>query len=215
MEAASASETSNQSPVTIQQRIYDPHGKYLQILTQRHCCGLCGLAARRMRRACVNQSPNNRINGVHGLYLQRLKLSLDDPDSFMSNWNERDDTPCNWNGIKCDSTSHSVNSVDLSKARVAGQFPTVLCRLRNLTFLSLSNNSINSSLPSNISACQSLVHLDLSQNLLIGELPVNLADLHNLKYLDLSGNNFTGDVPASFRRHVQRSTSEHKPTVNR
>ncbi|GAB4831317.1 hypothetical protein Ancab_005328 [Ancistrocladus abbreviatus] len=135
-----------------------------------------------------------------GLYLQRLKLGLDDPDNFMSNWNERDDTPCNWNGIKCDSTSHSVNSVDLSNANVAGQFPTVLCRLRNLTFLSLSNNSINSSLPSDVSTCQSLVHLDLSQNLLIGELPVNLADLHNLKYLDLAGNNFTGDVPASFSR---------------
>ncbi|GAB4827003.1 Serine/threonine-protein kinase hsl1 [Ancistrocladus abbreviatus] len=135
-----------------------------------------------------------------GLYLQQLKLSLDDPDGFMSNWNQRDDAPCNWNGIKCDSMNQSVNSVDLSNANVAGPFPTVVCRLRNLTFLSLYNNTINSSLPADISICQSLQHLDLAQNLFTGELAATLADLNNLRFLDLSGNNFTGNVPASFGR---------------
>ncbi|GMH26954.1 hypothetical protein Nepgr_028797 [Nepenthes gracilis] len=135
-----------------------------------------------------------------GLYLQKVRLALDDPDGFFSNWNESDETPCRWNGVKCDSATQSVVSVDFSSSNVAGPFPTVICGLHNLTFLSLYNCSINSTLPVGISACQSLLHLDLSQNLLTGGLPASLADLPELTYLDLSGNNFSGDVPASFGR---------------
>ncbi|XP_021907621.1 receptor-like protein kinase HSL1 [Carica papaya] len=133
-----------------------------------------------------------------GLYLQRVKLGLSDPDSALSSWNERDDTPCNWYGVKCDHATRSVYSLDLSNTDIAGPFPYLLCRLQNLSFLSLYNNNINSSLSSDISACQSLEHLDLAQNLLTGTLPHALADLPNLKFLDLTGNNFSGDIPASF-----------------
>ncbi|GMH15822.1 hypothetical protein Nepgr_017663 [Nepenthes gracilis] len=133
-----------------------------------------------------------------GLNLQRVRLGLDDPDGFFHNWNDRDDNPCNWNGVECHLASGAVNSVDLSNANVGGPFPTFLCRLQNLTFLSLYNNNINSTLPADMSACQNLQHLDLAENLLTGELPGTLADLPELKYLDLSGNNFSGNVPARF-----------------
>ncbi|OVA11107.1 Protein kinase domain [Macleaya cordata] len=135
-----------------------------------------------------------------GLYLQRVKLGLDDPDLFLSNWNDRDDTPCSWTGIFCDSVTRSVNSVDLSNANLAGSFPTHLCRLRNLTYLSLVNNSINSSLPLDISTCQNLQHLNLALNLFVGPIPSTLPDIPNLLHLDLTGNNFSGDIPTTFGR---------------
>ncbi|XP_057498333.1 receptor-like protein kinase HSL1 [Actinidia eriantha] len=133
-----------------------------------------------------------------GLYLQRVKFGFDDPDGAFTTWNDGDDSPCNWVGVTCDSATHSVNSLDLSSVNIAGPFPSILCRLQSLTFLSLYNNSINSSLPKDLSECQSLEHLDLAQNLLTGELPSTIADLPNLKHLDLAGNNFSGAIPASF-----------------
>ncbi|XP_044460801.1 receptor-like protein kinase HSL1 [Mangifera indica] len=134
-----------------------------------------------------------------GLYLQHVKLGLSDPDSSLSSWdNSRDDTPCSWFGVTCDSRTHSITSIDLSNANIAGAFPSLLCRLQNLTSLTLYNNSINDTLPDDISTCQSLEHLDLAQNLLTGTLPHTLAYLPNLKYLDLTGNNFSGEIPESF-----------------
>uniref|UniRef100_A0A2P2IWX1 non-specific serine/threonine protein kinase n=1 Tax=Rhizophora mucronata TaxID=61149 RepID=A0A2P2IWX1_RHIMU len=136
-----------------------------------------------------------------GLFLQQVRLSLTDPDSALSSWSDRDDSPCSsWFGVRCDSPSGSVVSVDLSNANLAGPFPISLCSLANLSFLSLYNNSIGSTLPPDISTCQSLRHLNLAENLLTGELPHTLPDLPNLKFLDLSANNFSGDIPHSFGR---------------
>ncbi|XP_028099638.1 receptor-like protein kinase HSL1 isoform X1 [Camellia sinensis] len=133
-----------------------------------------------------------------GLYLQQLKLNFDDPDAVFSNWNDRDDNPCNWYGVFCDSATHSVTSIDLSSTNIAGPFPSLLCRLQNLTSISLYNNSINSTLPENLTDCKSLQHLNLAQNLLTGSLPSSIADLPELKHLDLTGNNFSGQIPATF-----------------
>ncbi|CAN8291005.1 unnamed protein product [Cochlearia groenlandica] len=131
--------------------------------------------------------------------LHQVKLSLDDPDSSLSSWDSADDSPCRWSGVSCGGdSSSSVNSVDLSGANLAGPFPSLICRLSNLSRLSFYNNSINSTLPLDISACKSLRTLDLSENLLTGEIPHTLADLKALTYLDLAGNNFSGDIPASF-----------------
>ncbi|XVE51396.1 hypothetical protein DITRI_Ditri02bG0036800 [Diplodiscus trichospermus] len=135
-----------------------------------------------------------------GLYLLQVKASLSDPDSVLSSWNPRDPTPCNWHGVSCDFATGSVTSLDLSNTNVGGPFPSLLCRLQNLSFVNFYYNNINSTIPSDISTCQNLIHLDLSQNLLTGELPRSLADLPNLKYLDLTGNNLSGDIPVSFGR---------------
>ncbi|KAH0701514.1 hypothetical protein KY285_015792 [Solanum tuberosum] len=135
------------------------------------------------------------------LYLHTIKLGFDDPNGVFSNWNLHDNSsPCNWFGVKCDSLTRSVTSIDLSNTNIAGPFPaSLLCRLKYIKYISFYNNSINSTLPvEELSACKSLVHLDLAQNLLVGSLPSSLAELPELKYLDLTGNNFTGEIPASF-----------------
>ncbi|CAK9171606.1 unnamed protein product [Ilex paraguariensis] len=141
-----------------------------------------------------------------GLYLQRVKQSLSDPTGSLSTWSDRDATPCNWTGITCDnSPSSSVVSVNLTTASLSGPFPSFLCRLRSLSSISLSNNSINM-LPATISTCQNLTLLDLSQNLLVGPIPPTLSDLPNLRYLNLDGNNFSGDIPASLGNFQQLET---------
>ncbi|VFQ88529.1 unnamed protein product [Cuscuta campestris] len=134
------------------------------------------------------------------LYLHSAKLGLDDPDGVLSSWIDGDDSPCKWFGVSCDVRSGSVISLDLSNTNVAGPFPVVLCRLKNLSFLSFFNNSMSSTIPDGLSGCQAMEHLDLSQNYLTGSLPDALAELPNLKYLGLSGNNFSGEIPASFGR---------------
>ncbi|KAJ6826748.1 receptor-like protein kinase HSL1 [Iris pallida] len=136
-----------------------------------------------------------------GLYLLQAKQSLYDPNLSLSDWNPRDATPCNWTGVTCSPSpsAPTVTSVDLSNLGLSGPFPPVLCRLPNLSSLSLSLNYINSTLPpSSLLPCPSLARLDLSQNLLVGPLPSSLPSLPSLAYLDLSANNFTGPIPPSF-----------------
>lgn len=128
-----------------------------------------------------------------GLYLLQAKRGLSDPSGALSSWNPRDSTPCNWTGIKCDSSSGRVYSISLAGSQLAGPFPIILCRLPYLSTLSLFDNNINASLPSDVSTCQKLTELNLSQNLLGGSVPGSLSKLPNLRHLDLSYNSFTGE----------------------
>ncbi|CAL5403748.1 unnamed protein product [Camellia sinensis] len=133
-----------------------------------------------------------------GLFLQRVKLGLSDPNGVLSDWNDRDATPCNWTGITCDPATGSVSSVDLSNAGLAGPFPSFLCRLSSLSSLSLKNNNLNSSLPLSISNCKNLTTLNLSQNFFEGSIPYTISDLPKLRFLILDGNSFSGQIPVSF-----------------
>ncbi|KAG6476805.1 receptor-like protein kinase HSL1 [Zingiber officinale] len=133
--------------------------------------------------------------------LLEVKRGLEDPSNALSNWEvgAGDETPCNWTGVGC--SGGRVATVDLTNFSLVGPFPSALCRLPVLAFLSLSFNYINSSLSdAALAACAALAHLDLSQNLLVGRLPDALADLPALTYLDVSGNNFSGEIPPSFGR---------------
>lgn len=134
-----------------------------------------------------------------GLYLLNAKLTFDDPNAVLSDWNPADDTPCKWNGVVCDPTASSVVSLDLSSSNLSGPFPSVLCRLNSLSFISFYDNFINSTVSDDdLASCLALEHLDLAQNYLTGALPRKVAELPSLKYLDLTGNNFSGEIPASY-----------------
>ncbi|KAK0588894.1 hypothetical protein LWI29_006738 [Acer saccharum] len=135
-----------------------------------------------------------------GLYLQRVKLGLSDPNHSLSSWDNtsRDETPCHWTGVTCDSVNHRVVSVNLDHCQLSGPFPIFFCRLPYLSTLSMLDNTINSTLPLDISTCRSLTYLNLASNLLVGTIPESLAEMPNLRFLDLSANNFSGDIPARF-----------------
>ncbi|KAF5950211.1 hypothetical protein HYC85_012204 [Camellia sinensis] len=137
------------------------------------------------------------------LFLHQVKLRLSDPNGVLSNWNDHDDTPCNWTSVTCNPLTSSVISVDLSNSSLSGPFPIYLCRLSSLSSLSLFNNNINSSLPLTISTCRNLTTLNLAQNLLTGLIPYTFSLIPNLRYLNLAGNSLSGDIPATlglFRR---------------
>ncbi|XVE92729.1 hypothetical protein REPUB_Repub01dG0124600 [Reevesia pubescens] len=142
--------------------------------------------------------PQSFALNQEGLYLLRVKQSLSDPTNALSSWNDRDGTPCNWNGVSCNALTRRVDSVNLSGFQLAGPFPLFLCRLPSLRSIHLANNSINSSLPVDLSTCQNLTALDLSQNLIVGSLPHSLPKILALKNLILFENNFSGPIPASF-----------------
>ncbi|KAG0462847.1 hypothetical protein HPP92_021323 [Vanilla planifolia] len=138
-----------------------------------------------------------------GGFLLKAKLGLEDPNNFLADWNPEDSFPCGWTGIKCSPSSDAsgnptVTSVDLTNFDLKGPFPSDLCSLPNLSFLSLSLNYINSSLSDvSLQLCSALTHLDLSQNFLVGELP-SFTSLRLLRDLDLASNNFSGAIPPSF-----------------
>uniref|UniRef100_A0A1D1YJL0 non-specific serine/threonine protein kinase n=1 Tax=Anthurium amnicola TaxID=1678845 RepID=A0A1D1YJL0_9ARAE len=135
-----------------------------------------------------------------GLYLLQFKRGLDDPSGALSGWNPRDPSPCGWAGVSC-SGDGSVAGLELDNLSLQGPFHPLLCRLPNLSSISLTLNYINSTLPdAALSPCPALVHLDLSQNNLVGPLPSALASLPLLRHLDLSSNNFSGAIPAAFGR---------------
>ncbi|KAL5571092.1 hypothetical protein UlMin_020689 [Ulmus minor] len=146
----------------------------------------------------LSPPPQTLSLNQEGLYLLRVKRGLSDPTQSLSSWNDRDDTPCNWFGITCDSSTHRVSSVQLESLELSGPFPTFLCRLPSLSYLSLFNNSINSTLTDDVATCQHLQHLNLSYNLLVGSIPKTLSRIPTLRFLNLSRNNLSGEIPASF-----------------
>ncbi|THU62049.1 hypothetical protein C4D60_Mb01t01060 [Musa balbisiana] len=132
-----------------------------------------------------------------GLSLLQAKNSLADPGNALSDWNPLDSTPCNWTGVTCGSTSLAVTSLNLSGLALAGPFPSALCRLPHLSFLSLASNVLNDTLPSSsLLGCSSLVYLDLSQNFFVGPLPSSLPSILPTSYTSISSST---TFPATYR----------------
>ncbi|GLJ25896.1 hypothetical protein SUGI_0496440 [Cryptomeria japonica] len=133
------------------------------------------------------------------VYLMAIKENLTDPYQKLHNWNSSS-SPCTFNGVKCDKSSTHVMELDLGSFSLEGSFPTAVCNLQNITFLSLANNSIMGEVPKDLTNCGNLSYLNLSQNLLIGALPDFISELSSLEVLDLSSNNFSGPIPLDFAR---------------
>ncbi|ESR51300.1 hypothetical protein CICLE_v10033325mg, partial [Citrus x clementina] len=111
----------------------------------------------------------------------------------------------------------TLEDLDLSTNIRNGTIPPSMRKMRDLTFLDLSNNYLSEEIPSNadisynhitgeikeltnaFSACNvsTLETLDLASNKLGGNLPDSLGNLLCLEYLGLSENSFLGSLPTS------------------
>ncbi|KZV34916.1 ATP binding protein [Dorcoceras hygrometricum] len=103
-----------------------------------------------------------------------FKADVKDPGGKLSSWNEDDNTPCKWYGVKCNPRSNRVSDLVLDGCGLSGKLGRGLLRLQFLRKLSLARNNLT------------------------GILSFNLAQLPNIRVLDLSDNGFSGLIPSDF-----------------
>ncbi|KAK2998821.1 hypothetical protein RJ639_023206 [Escallonia herrerae] len=143
------------------------------------------------------ESPDPAFNDdVLGLIV--FKAGLLDPESRLSSWNEDDDTPCNWAGVKCDPLTHRVTELTLNSFSLSGHISKSLLRVQFLRKLSLSDNNFTGSINPILARLGNLRLLDLSGNGLSGSIPGELfGQCWLLRAISLAKNNLTGSIPDS------------------
>ncbi|CAH1416646.1 unnamed protein product [Lactuca virosa] len=102
---------------------------------------------------------------------------------------------CNWVGIKCNSDSGRIVTLELPKKRLTGAFSDLISNLDQLRTLNLSGNFLSGPLPLSLFHFAHLEVLDLSSNDFNGAFPDSI-NLPALQELDFSGNGFHGSIPA-------------------
>ncbi|CBI18033.3 unnamed protein product, partial [Vitis vinifera] len=129
-----------------------------------------------------------------------FKAGLQDPESKLISWNEDDNNPCNWAGVKCDRQTNRVSELLLDNFSLSGRIGRGLLRLQFLRILSgvnFSSNQLSGQLPDGIWSLYGLRSLDLSNNFLEGEIPEGIGSLYSLRAINLGKNKFSGRIPDS------------------
>lgn len=127
-----------------------------------------------------------------------FKAGLQDPNHKLSSWNDDDYTPCNWEGVKCDSSNNRVNSLVLDGFSLSGHIDRGLLRLQYLQILSLSGNNFTGFINPDLPKLGSLEAVDFSDNNLQGSVPEEFfQQCGSLKNVNFAKNNLTGNVPDS------------------
>ncbi|TYI94089.1 hypothetical protein E1A91_D02G179000v1 [Gossypium mustelinum] len=144
-----------------------------------------------------------------GLSLLSLKSAVDQPSghSVFADWNENDETPCNWSGVSCKNISGfpdpRVVGVAVSAKNLRGYIPSELGNLIYLRRLNLHNNFFYGSIPDQLFNATSLHSLFLYGNNLSGSLPPSICKLPRLQNLDLSYNSLSGSLPENLKNCKQ------------
>lgn len=146
-----------------------------------------------------------------GLSLLSLKSAVDGGDtSAFTDWNENDDTPCQWTGVSCMNISGSpdprVVGIAVSGKNLHGYIPSELGTLIYLRRLNLHGNNFYGSIPDQLFNATSLHSIFLYGNNLTASLPPSICNLPRLQNLDLSNNSLSGTLPKELRncRQLQR-----------
>lgn len=121
------------------------------------------------RTQCVRSLNPSLNDDVFGLIV--FKADLQDPKRKLSSWNQDDDTPCNWFGVKCNPRSNRVTELSLDGLSLSGQIGRGLMQLQFLHKLSLSRNCLTGSINPNLTRLENLRIIDLSENSLSGTIP--------------------------------------------
>ncbi|KAH0468607.1 hypothetical protein IEQ34_001839 [Dendrobium chrysotoxum] len=127
-----------------------------------------------------------------------FKADLKDPDSKLASWNEDDDTPCNWFGVKCDPNSNRVSELALDGLSLSGKLGRGVLQLQNLQTLSLSRNNFSGFLIAELLRLESLRSVDLSHNSFSGSIPDGFfSQCGSLRVLSIANNRISGEIPSN------------------
>ncbi|KAJ8755259.1 hypothetical protein K2173_019057 [Erythroxylum novogranatense] len=127
-----------------------------------------------------------------------FKSGLEDPSSYLSSWNEDDDSPCSWKFIKCNPVTGKVCELLLDGLGLSGKLGKGLQKLRYLKVLSLAYNNFRGTISPELGLIRNLERLNLSHNGLSGLIPSSLVSGGSAKFLDLSENYLSGPLPDDF-----------------
>ncbi|XP_060181653.1 probable LRR receptor-like serine/threonine-protein kinase IRK [Lycium barbarum] len=151
---------------------------------------------------CLNPSLNDDVLG-----LMVFKSDVQDPNGKLTSWNEEDDSPCNWNGIKCNPRSNRVTEVVLDGFGLSGRISRGILRLQFLRKLSLAKNKLSGSISVSLAQLANLKNLDLSENNLSGMIPGDyFQQCGPLRSISLAKNEISGQIPESLSSCVTLAT---------
>eukprot|EP00261_Vitis_vinifera_P024940 XP_010657455.1 PREDICTED: receptor-like protein 12 isoform X2 [Vitis vinifera] len=92
----------------------------------------------------------------------------------------------------------STVEYSVSRNRLAGEIPSLICNLTSLSLLDLSGNNLSGSIPQCFTKLSSsLSILNLRRNNLNGPIPQTCTNTSNLRMIDLSENQLQGQIPKS------------------
>nr|XP_043631780.1 probable LRR receptor-like serine/threonine-protein kinase IRK [Erigeron canadensis] len=128
-----------------------------------------------------------------------FKADLQDPDGkLLSTWNEDDDSPCKWTGVKCNPRSNRVSELILDGFGLSGKMGRGLMQLKFLTKLSLARNNLTGNIGLNLAQLTNLRVIDLSENSFSGTISDKFFDqCGSLRSISLAKNKFSGKIPDS------------------
>ncbi|CAL5444762.1 unnamed protein product [Camellia sinensis] len=132
-----------------------------------------------------------------GIALLEFKSTLNDTKNFLNNWNDSDESPCQWTGVICNLNDQRVLSINLPFMQLGGMISPSIGKLSRLQRLALHQNSLHGVIPNEITNCTELRALYLKANYLQGGIPSNVGNLSLLTILDLSSNSLKGAIPSS------------------
>ncbi|XP_052187226.1 probable LRR receptor-like serine/threonine-protein kinase IRK isoform X2 [Diospyros lotus] len=139
----------------------------------------------------LNPSLNDDVLG-----LIVFKADIQDPSGKLVSWNEDDDSPCNWVGVKCNPRFNRVSELVLDGFALSGRLGKGLLQLQFLRKLSLANNNLTGNIGPSLTRLENLRILDLSQNSLSGSIPDDFFQrCGSLRSISLAKNKFSGQIP--------------------
>ncbi|KAD5961549.1 hypothetical protein R6Q59_014327 [Mikania micrantha] len=124
-----------------------------------------------------------------------FKADLQDPNGKLVSWNEDDDSPCKWKGVRCNPRSNRVSDLVLDGFGLSGKMGRGLMKLKFLRKLSLARNNLTGSIGVNLAQLSNLRVIDLSENSLSGPVPSNFFEqCGSLRSISLANNMFSGQI---------------------
>lgn len=148
-------------------------------------CPWTGISCNRFQRVTTVDLPSLGLDGtihpnISALgYLRRLDLS----NNLL-----KGSIPLSVGNLR------NLQELILGTNYLSGTIPAELGNLTQLTSLSLSVNNFNGSIPSQLAKCRNLSFIDLGNNFL-ESIPPEFGNMQSLKHLSLYINSLTGEFP--------------------